>query len=260
MKLSALLVLLVISGHKVLAKTHQERIVGGVELPIHKSPWLASLSVHGNYSCSSALITSQWLVTAGHCVYYKDDYSVRAGSSYADEGGQKRDLVRIILHPKFNIRTLNNDVALLKVREPFTLREDVQPVKLPFPGLSVLPRTFLVGGWGTLNENSSDSSTTLLGTFVEAIDQRRCRRLYSRLNRFISNNMLCAASAGRDHCYGDSGAPLVHAGTSFGIVSFAHGCANPHFPGVYTRLSKYVDWIFSILETDNNINLINKIN
>ncbi|XP_016990932.2 trypsin [Drosophila rhopaloa] len=255
MKLSAL-VLLLICDHKTWAKSSQERIVGGVELPIHLSPWLASISVHGNYSCSSALITSQWLVTAGHCVYYPDSYVVRAGSVSADEGGQQRDVARIILHPEFKIRTLENDIALLKIRKSFILGGNVQLVKLPLPGLNILPRNLLLAGWGTVSANDSDSAPELRGTLVEAIDQRHCRHLYSHLNRRITDNMLCAAAPGRDHCFGDSGAPLVHRGSSYGIVSFAHGCADPHFPGVYTRLANYVNWIFSVLKTDNKQNLL----
>ncbi|XP_017009398.3 trypsin [Drosophila takahashii] len=255
MKLSAL-VLLLICGHKTWAKSSQERIVGGVELPIHMSPWLASISVHGNYSCSSALITSQWLVTAGHCVNYPDRYSVRAGSAFADEGGQKREVLRIVLHPDFKLQTLENDIALLKIGKPFTLGGSVQLVKLPLPGLNILPQTLFVAGWGNPDADDSDSEPKLRGTLVKVIDQRRCQRLYSQLDRPITDDMVCAADAGRDHCYGDSGAPLVHRGSSYGIVSFARGCADPRFPGVYTRLANYVTWIFNVLENDSKNNRI----
>ncbi|KAH8379412.1 hypothetical protein KR009_004764, partial [Drosophila setifemur] len=240
-------ILLLICVHHGWAKLLLERIVGGVELPIKFSPWQASISVHGSYSCSAALITSQWLMTAGHCVHYPDEYAARAGSSSADDGGQLREVVRILFHPSFNIRTLDNDIALLRMNKPFTLSASVQLVKLPLPGLNVLPRTLLVAGWGTVNANTSYTELKLRGTLVQPIDQKRCRRLYSRIGRPITENMICASAAGRDHCYGDSGAPLVHRGSSYGIVSFARGCADPRYPGVYTRLANYVSWILNVL-------------
>lgn len=43
----------------------------------------------------------------------------------------------------------------------------------------------------------------------------------------------------------DSGGPLwVHDQNKLiGIVSTGVGCARPGLPGIYTRVSKYIDWI-----------------
>ena len=53
---------------------------------------------------------------------------------------------------------------------------------------------------------------------------------------------------------GDSGGPLqVRANSSMcdfdvvGITSFGLGCAKPDTPAVYTRVSKYVPWIESVV-------------
>ena len=60
--------------------------------------------------------------------------------------------------------------------------------------------------------------------------------------------MLCAGyeeTGGKDSCQGDSGGPLVDKETKeqIGVVSFGQGCAEPGYPGVYTQVSYFIDWI-----------------
>lgn len=47
---------------------------------------------------------------------------------------------------------------------------------------------------------------------------------------------------------GDSGSPMTIINkngqwTVVGLVSFGNKCAQPGYPGVYTRISEYMEWI-----------------
>jgi secreted trypsin-like serine protease len=62
----------------------------------------------------------------------------------------------------------------------------------------------------------------------------------------------------RDACQGDSGGGLyipqnlsnIFHYTIDGIVSYGEQCASPMKPGIYTRVSNYIDWIQTYSDFD----------
>jgi len=81
---------------------------------------------------------------------------------------------------------------------------------------------------------------------VPIVDQGDCEDVYPGQ---IVDGMICAGEVGKDACQGDSGGPLVcqsaGGGESklCGVVAWGNGCGFEGYPGVYTRVSYYADWI-----------------
>jgi len=81
---------------------------------------------------------------------------------------------------------------------------------------------------------------------VPIVSQSQCQSIYESQ---LTSNMLCAGytEGGKDACQGDSGGPFVcnvHGTWELqGIVSWGYGCARPNHPGVYTRVTAFLNWI-----------------
>jgi secreted trypsin-like serine protease len=98
-----------------------------------------------------------------------------------------------------------------------------------------------ISGWGDTSEFGGTPATLQAAT-VNVIDDGTCSADYG--GDFDPNTMICAGfqSGGVDTCAGDSGGPLqapLSAGgyRLVGITSWGEGCAEPGFPGVYTRVA-----------------------
>jgi trypsin len=101
--------------------------------------------------------------------------------------------------------------------------------------------TLLKLGHGTTSSGGS-SSDNLLHAEVSYVTTSECTSDYGYNNGSITGNMMCARDDGKDSCQGDSGGPLYDEveNTLVGIVSWGIGCADPSFPGVYSRVSAKV--------------------
>ena len=65
---------------------------------------------------------------------------------------------------------------------------------------------------------------------------------------------MCAGklTGGEDACQGDSGGPLFCRNQEgdyvlTGVVSRGYACAKPETPGLYTKVSKFIDWMDAIM-------------
>jgi len=239
---------------------HMTRIVNGDDARPGQFPYQVSLQAYsGNqfgHFCGGSIIASQWVMTAAHCCkasFIKRPSSIKivAGgiSLRRNEGVEQERFASLVLpHERYGQNAEEqNDICLLKVRQPFLFNRQVDRIMLPNKFEYYPPgKMLMVSGWGKLNSESEYLPDTLQKVRVPVVSDSECRREYRGVAT-VTKSMLCAGyhRGGRDSCEGDSGGPLVDESTGkvVGIVSFGLGCGRPMYPGIYTQVSFYIDWI-----------------
>lgn len=244
-------------------------IVGGSKANLGAWPWLALIGEKRRstteWFCGGSLLNEKFVITAAHCLgkFKKNRLLVRLGEfdlNY-DTDGRHQDLLvdRIFLYPDYRPSRKHHDLALLRLRHRALLTSLVRPVCLPDPGQQYTGRTTKVAGWGH-TQYGGETSAVLQEASFPVVDTGACERQYRNLQENFHRDFgdgfgdgkLCAhdiSGGGQDACQGDSGGPLtywdrytgrVHL---VGIVSTGVGCGNPAYPGIYTRVTTYLDWI-----------------
>ena len=59
----------------------------------------------------------------------------------------------------------------------------------------------------------------------------------------VIDSMICTYTEGKDTCSGDSGGPLTQDNFLVGITSWSDECAKDGYPGVYTEVTFFLNWI-----------------
>ncbi|XP_075865718.1 coagulation factor VII [Microcebus murinus] len=243
------------------------RIVGGKVCPKGECPWQALLAVNGVLLCGGTLVDPSWVVSAAHCfdrVKSGKNLTVVLGEhdlSQEDGDEQPRRVAQIILPAAYSPSSQNHDVALLRLRTPARLGAHVAPLCLPEPafaaGALAAVRFSTVSGWGRLLERGA-TARELMAVDVPRLMTQDCER-QSRQgpgSRRVTENMFCAgyADGSKDACKGDSGGPhaTCYRGTWYltGVVSWGEGCAAAGHFGVYTRVSRYADWLRRLMRSE----------
>ncbi|XP_058060802.1 uncharacterized protein LOC131211351 [Anopheles bellator] len=239
------------------------RIIGGKTSRRGQWPWqVAILNRFKEAFCGGTLVSSRWILTAAHCV--RKRLFVRLGEHNLQQSDGSEIEFRVelsIKHPRYDKKTVDNDVALLK------LPREVE--RSAFIGYACLPEryqalptghTCTIIGWGKKRHNDDAGTDVLHEAEVPVVPNERCRAVYHDYT--ITKNMFCAGhKRGRiDTCAGDSGGPLLcrdaakqnSPWTIYGITSFGDGCGKQNKFGIYTKVPNYVDWIWSVINCDGN--------
>ncbi|XP_053645610.2 uncharacterized protein [Cherax quadricarinatus] len=241
-----------------LFNSPRQKIVGGTETYEHHYPWMVSLQLARNkkHFCGASIISDSYILTAAHCTdgLFPLDLLLRVG----DHDLTRRDVSReysipvyqIYQHPRYNRITTDNDISLMRVKEPLVLTWRVSPICLTPPDLTFYKESVVVMGWGKESEKADLGSPRLRHVSLQILPMGKCRHNFKFLSEEISSNMLCALLGTKDTCQGDSGGPLTWYDEEnrryflIGVTSWGIGCGLPNYPGVYTKVGKYLDWIY----------------
>merc|ERR1712062_838401 len=232
-----------------------DRIVGGAAAP-SPIPWQVSMrqcQSGGCHYCGGTVLDAKTILTAAHCQVSTNHY-IMVGKTNRNEG--QNVAIANVINSNWNQQTMDNDIAIVKLATPLTLGGDVQAICLPSAGFNPdVGAECFVSGWGTLQSGAQSLPTQLQYVGVPVTSQAYCNNAYSN---GITANMICAGldQGGKDSCQGDSGGPFVcmEGGTPVitGVVSWGNGCADPKYPGVYARVTPYLDWIKQHMEDPGN--------
>uniref|UniRef100_F6PY06 Transmembrane serine protease 15 n=1 Tax=Ornithorhynchus anatinus TaxID=9258 RepID=F6PY06_ORNAN len=242
-------------GRKMVAEEAGPKIVGGADAREGEWPWIVALFYNGRFSCGASLVNHEWLVSAAHCVYGRNLIPSRwqallglhSTLNLTSPHAVRRTIDRIVIHPLYNKRTKDADLAMMRLHLTVNYTDYIQPVCLPEadqpfpPGIDCT-----IAGWGKTSSQGSTAAVLQEAT-IPLVSNEQCQRWMPEY--IITAKMMCGGyeRGGVDSCQGDSGGPLVRREGGrwllAGVTSFGYQCALPRRPGVYARTTVFAHWI-----------------
>lgn len=248
-----------------------ERVVNALgRIAIIDRPWQVAIVTKPKISdfhaqiCGGSIISETWVLTAAHCVQHHTDKSqievlvgtdILGGIRGIENHGIRVTVERIKIHEKWQHKDNvehDYDIALLELGA--TIRGRSIPL---YHGKFLTSGSLTVSGWGWVNNSGSKSVNLLFGE-PPIQDFATCTDYGSYDSAEITDRMLCAGFpfGGADACDYDSGGPATVAVANehqlAGVVAWGRKlrCGVTKKYGVYTRVSKFVDWIEKITGED----------
>ncbi|KAG5684327.1 hypothetical protein PVAND_013562 [Polypedilum vanderplanki] len=235
----------------------QRRIINGTTIKPSDAPYQAVL-LYPNVSvawCGGSFLSEKFVISAAHCTFGREHskFKISGGGYWFEPYSTKFNVEKIVNHEKYNDSMTYNDITIFILKTIKNFPERITFVKLVKKNYE--PKNgelMMITGYGK-TEKLLDNNKVLKRAFVPIYNHQKCVKDYNRIliAGEVTKNMICAGyeKGEIDSCFGDSGGPLLHADTKelVGITSWGGICGGRYQPGVYTKVSKYINWIEDVM-------------
>ncbi|XP_063818578.1 LOW QUALITY PROTEIN: complement C1r subcomponent [Pseudophryne corroboree] len=263
-----------VCGRPLSSLVELSRIIKGDKAAPGNFPWQVLLKKSG-HGGGGVLIGERWVMTAAHVLRPQNpesgenedatDLHLFVGDINSESLIEKGTLLvkGVHVHPDYTVRSHNNDIALIELRDPVTMDKNVSPICLPEKSDEDLYESGLLGyvsGFGITERNRI--SDELRYVKLPVVQRNKCQQYLDKKQREpkaadkiksekFTENMFCAGfpeirgQQQQDSCQGDSGGPFAVPNNDTweltGLVSWGIGCGKGY--GYYTKVNSYIDWI-----------------
>lgn len=209
--------------------------------------------------CGASYIGNKIIITAAHCVdgIKPEQIVIRFNKKNLNHEGLKFSINKIKIHPNYNSQTLDNDIAIIYLNDnpsKYGIKQIYLPTEKLSESIYKKNKPAIIMGFGNKNfEGFQPKELQYTIIKIMNIDNTIIPKDWITKNMVIAGdyNDLNNPNDNEDTCQGDSGGPLFgrygpnRTSILMGITSWGIGCAIDGFPGVYTKVGNYVDWIYN---------------
>jgi secreted trypsin-like serine protease len=195
--------------------------------------------------CGGSMIGPLHVLSAAHCLKDTELENLKVGAGALDitsDEYEKNQAESIYSHNSFASTNFRNDIAIVKLEEPFSNSAGVRSIEIA-QNKPAIGKKLTIAGYGiTDNDNYPDKMRYVSNSVISL---SACKAADSFYEGVRDSQQLCTFTEGKGGCSGDGGSPLFYGSgstaTLFGIVSGGAECGT--LPTINARSNYYRDWI-----------------
>nr|ACO10194.1 Trypsin epsilon precursor [Caligus rogercresseyi] len=231
-----------------------QRIVGGKESKIADRPYQVLFKTPGKEICGGALVEANMVLTTGSCCKRLDSNKTEVIAGLESLPAtiptiNKNKIEEIKFKDGKKDYTLQSNICIVALKKNFDISKP-EIKTIPISDKPVAPKV-TISGWGSSDINKPyEPSNKLMEVELDIYDIKECQKVYTNVQD-MDKTMICTLTPSKGFCAGDFGDPLVtkdkDTNKLSGLAAWGFGCASKDYPGVYTDVTRFKEWIESTM-------------